>query len=122
MLADFKLALCVNEDLRQLREAVQKESIGDQHQFTVVPVLSRELNVLQDRRIEQRLTAEQCESRWLKSMRPPRVLGICVGQRWQPAGQVKVAVVATLLTGQVATMSNVILKSGQAETLHHRSP
>lgn len=47
MLANFKLALCINEDLRQFREAVQKESIGHQHQFTVVPVLSRELNVLQ---------------------------------------------------------------------------
>ncbi len=41
MLADFKLALCINENLGQLREAVQEESIGDQHQFTVVPVLSR---------------------------------------------------------------------------------
>ena len=57
MLADFKLALCINENPRQLREAVQEESIGNEHQFTFVPVLSRELNVLQDRRIEQRLTA-----------------------------------------------------------------
>jgi hypothetical protein len=55
MLADFKLALCINENPRQLREAVQEESIGNEHQFTFVPVLSRELNVLQDRRIEQRL-------------------------------------------------------------------
>jgi hypothetical protein len=58
MLANLKLALCINEDLRQLREAVQKESIGDQHQFTVVPVLSSELNVLQDRRVEEWLTAK----------------------------------------------------------------
>ncbi len=42
MLADFKLASCINQNLRQLREAVQEESIGDQHQFTVVPVLSSE--------------------------------------------------------------------------------
>jgi hypothetical protein len=82
MLADFKLALCINENPRQLREAVQEESIGNEHQFTFVPVLSRELNVLQDRRIEQRLTAKQCESRWLKSMRPLRILGLCVGDRW----------------------------------------
>ena len=79
MLANLKLALCVNENLRQLREAVQEESIGDQHQVAVVPVLSSELNVLQDRRIEQRLTAKQCESRWLKSMRPLRVLGLSIG-------------------------------------------
>jgi hypothetical protein len=122
MLADFKLALCVNEDLRQLREAMQKESIGDQHQFTVVPVLSRELNVLQDRRIKQRFTAEQCESRRLKSMGPLQVLGLCVGERWQLACQVKIAVVAALLTGQIATMSNVVLKSGQVEALHRRPP
>jgi hypothetical protein len=122
MLADFKLALCVNEDLRQLREAVQKESIGDQHQFTVVPVLSRELNVLQDRRVEQRLTAEQCESRRLKSLRPLQVFGLSVGERWQLAYQVKIAVVAALLAGQIATMSNVVLKSGQAEALHRRPP
>ncbi len=62
------------------------------------------------------------ESRRLKSMRPLRVLGLRVSQRWQPAGQVKIAVVATLLAGQVATMSKVILKSGQAETLHRRPP
>jgi hypothetical protein len=99
MLADFKLALCINENPRQLREAVQEESIGDQHQFTVEPVLSREMNVLQDRRIEQRLTAEQCESRWLKSMRPLRVFGLSVGERWLLADQVKVAVVAALLAG-----------------------
>ncbi len=68
---------------------MQKESIGDQHQFTVVPVLSRELNVLQDRRIEQRLTAQQCESRRLKSMGPLQVLGLCVGERWQLAAKRK---------------------------------
>ncbi len=39
-------------------EVVNEESIGNQHQFTVVPVLSSELNVLQDRRIEQRFAAE----------------------------------------------------------------
>ncbi len=53
-------------------------------------------------------------------MRPLRVLGLRVSQRWQPAGQVKIAVVATLLAGQVATMSNVVLKSGQAEAFHRR--
>ena len=74
MLADFKLALCINENLGQLWDAMQEESIGHKHQFTAVPVLSSELNVLQDCRIEQRLTAKQCESRWLKSMRPPQVL------------------------------------------------
>jgi hypothetical protein len=51
MLANFKLALCINENLGQLWEAVHEESIGDQHQFTVVPVLSSKLNVLRDRRI-----------------------------------------------------------------------
>jgi hypothetical protein len=122
MLADFKLALCINENLRQLREAVQEESIGDQHQVAVVPVLPCQLNVLQDRRVEQRLTAKQRESRWLKSMRPLQVLGLCVGQRWQLASQVKIAVVAALLTGQIATMSNVVLKSGQVEALHRRPP
>jgi hypothetical protein len=116
------LALCINENLGQLWKAVQEESIGDQHQFTVVPVLSSELNVLQDRRIKQRLTAKQCESRWLKSMRPLRVLRLRIGDRWQLAGQVKIAVVAALLTGQVATMCNMVLKSGQAEALHHRPP
>ncbi len=65
MLADFKLALSINENLGQLWESVQEESIGDQHQFTVVPVLPCQLNVRQDRRIEQRFTAKQCESRWL---------------------------------------------------------
>ncbi len=81
MLADFKLALCINENLGQLWEAMQEESIGHKHQFTFVPVLSRELNVLQDRRIEQRLTAEQCESRRLKSLRPLQVFGLSVGER-----------------------------------------
>jgi hypothetical protein len=122
MLADFKLALCINENPRQLREAVQEESIGDQHQVAVVPVLPCQLNVLQDRRVEQRLTAKQGESRWLKSMRPLQVFGLGVGERWQLACQVKIAVVAALLTGQVATVSNVILKSGQAEALHYRPP
>ncbi len=122
MLADFKLALCINENLGQLWEAMQEKSIGYKHQFTVVPVLSSELNVLQDRRIKQRLTAEQCESCRLKSMGPMQVLGLCVGERWQLACQVKIAVVAALLTGQIATMSNVVLKSGQAEALHRRPP
>lgn len=31
MLANFKLLLCINENRRQLREALQEESIGDQH-------------------------------------------------------------------------------------------
>ena len=53
-------------------------------------------------------------------MRPQRELGLRVSDRWQPAGQVKIAVVATLLAGQVATMSNVVLKSGQAEAFHRR--
>jgi hypothetical protein len=34
----------------------------------------------------------------------------------------KIAVMAALFTGQVATMSKVILKSGQAEALHRRPP
>jgi hypothetical protein len=58
MLADFKLALSINENLGQLWESEQKESIADQHQFTVVPVLSSELNVFQNRRVEEWLTAE----------------------------------------------------------------
>ncbi len=58
MLADFKLALSINENLGQLWESEQQESIGDQHQFTVVPVLSSELNVFQNRRVEEWLTAE----------------------------------------------------------------
>ena len=53
-------------------------------------------------------------------MRPLRVRGLRVGDRWQPAGQMKIAVVAALLAGQVATVSDVILKSGQAEALHRR--
>ena len=55
-------------------------------------------------------------------MRPLRVLGLRVSDRWQPAGQVKIAVVATLLAGQVATVGNVVLKCGQAESLHRRPP
>ena len=55
-------------------------------------------------------------------MRPKRVLGLRVGERWQPANQMKIAVVAALLAGQIATVSNVILKSGQAEALHRRPP
>ncbi len=34
-------------------------------------------------------------------MRPPRVLRLCVGDRWQLAGQVKVAVVAALLADKL---------------------
>ncbi len=48
-------------------------------------------------------------------MRPLQVLRLCVSERWQLACQVKIAVVPALLTGQVATMSNVIFKCGYAE-------
>ncbi len=55
-------------------------------------------------------------------MRPKRVLGLRVGERWQSAGQMKIAVVAALLAGQIATVSKVVLKCGQAESLHRRPP
>ncbi len=58
VLADFELAFRVNKNLRQLREAVQEDSVGDKHQFTVRPMLSGNSNVIQNSRVEQRFAAK----------------------------------------------------------------
>lgn len=46
VLADFELAIGLDENFGQAGEAMQEEAIGDEHQVAVGPVLSREQNVL----------------------------------------------------------------------------
>ena len=58
VLADFELAIGLDEDFGQAGEAMQEEAIGDQHQVAVGPVLSRELKVLDYVRVQQRFAAD----------------------------------------------------------------
>lgn len=46
VLADFELAIGLDENFGQAGETMQEEAIGDEHQVAVGPVLSREQNVL----------------------------------------------------------------------------
>ncbi len=51
VLADFELAIGLDENFGQAGEAMQEEAIGDEHQVAVGPVLSREQNVLDHIRV-----------------------------------------------------------------------
>ena len=45
VLADFEATIRFQQDFRQLGKTVQKETVRDQHQMAIRPVLSGELNV-----------------------------------------------------------------------------
>lgn len=61
VLANLESAIRFDEYFWQLGKPMQKEPVGYQHQVAV-PMLSGELDVLNDRRIQERFATEQCES------------------------------------------------------------
>ncbi len=98
-----------NESLH-FAEPMQEETVGDQNQVVVGPIFSRDPNMFNDLRIQQRLTSEKSESPRFQTMRPIPVFGLSVFDgRWF-AGDVEVGVMTPSLARQIAAMRDVVFK------------
>ena len=58
VLTNLQSAVGLDKDLWQIRKAMQEEAVGHEHQLAIWPMLPRELNVLNDLRVQQRFATE----------------------------------------------------------------
>jgi len=67
VLTDVETTVGVDQHAGQVRMAVQKESIAHEHQLRIRPRLASQANVLNEPRIERRLTTKEGKSAGAKS-------------------------------------------------------
>jgi len=104
VLAYFELAIGLDENIGQAREAMQEEAVGDEHQVAVGPVLSREQKMLDYVRVQQRFATEQSEACGTQAMGPERIVGVSLLDGRHRAGEMMIRVVAALLAREVAAV------------------
>jgi hypothetical protein len=114
VLADFELAIGLDENFGQAGEAMQEEAVGDEHQVAVGPVLSREQKVLDHVRVQQRFAAEESETRRTQAMGPERIVGVSLLDGRHRSGEMMIRVVAALLAREVAAVGQVVFQDSRA--------
>ncbi len=97
MLAYFELAISLDENFGQAGKPMQEESVGDEHQVAVGPVLPRKQNLLDHLRVQQWLAAEESETCRTQAVRPERIVGISLLDGRHRAGEMMIRIVAALL-------------------------